>query len=104
MEFPCPYLDAAVELTEERWQHIAAQRPELDPERLARTLVDPDRILVHESRPDQRLFCRLFPDLPGGKQVVVAVVTEAERDRHWIVTAYSTRRIRRQGETLWTRN
>lgn len=100
----CPYLDDWVELTAERQQHILTQRPELNAELLARVLADPDQILAHESRPDQRLFCRLEPKLPGGKQVVVAVVTEFGRERHWVVTAYSTRRIRRQGETLWTRS
>ncbi len=104
LRLPCPYLHAEVELSEERRQHILSRRPELDADCLAQTLADPDQVLAHEARPEQRLFCRLFPDLPGGKQVVVAVVTEVERRRHWIVTAYSTRRIRRQGETLWSRN
>jgi hypothetical protein len=104
LKFPCTFLDAVVELSEERRQHILTQRPELDVERLGRVLSDPDRILAHEARPEQRLFCRLEPDLPGGKQIVVAVVTELERERHWVITAYTTRRIRRQGEVLWSRN
>ncbi|MFN8453823.1 MAG: hypothetical protein U0401_03990 [Anaerolineae bacterium] len=44
--FPCPYLDADVELTTEREQHIAERHPDLLPEhrqRINDTLAAPER-------------------------------------------------------------
>ena len=43
-QFPCPYLKAEVELTEERERHIAERRPDLLPDhsqRLAEVLGSP---------------------------------------------------------------
>ena len=106
---PCAYLDAEVELTDERLAHIQAGHPELIPEpvdRIARTLADPDEIRSDPRFYGTRLFSRWFDDLLGGKIVVVAVVTEvgepSQQARHWVVTAYLARRIT-QGVIEWSR-
>lgn len=68
--FPCPYLAAEIELTEERERHIAERHPDLLPEyreQIADTLADPD-----QSEPDPMA-------------------------RHWIVTAYLARRLAEGG-------
>jgi hypothetical protein len=51
-----------------------------------------------------RMFCRWFEDVRQGKYVVVVVVSESTpRERHWIITAYITRRLA-QGEMEWHRH
>jgi hypothetical protein len=51
-----------------------------------------------------RLFYRWFEDVGHGKYVVVVVVSEAvPAERHWIITAYMTRRIA-NGEVEWHKN
>lgn len=108
LSFTCRYLAARVELTDERLAHIRAGHPELVPaihDRIAQTLDDPDQIRGDSRFPGTRLFSRWFDDLLGGKIVVVAVVTDdtqVESLRHWVVTAYVTRRITR-GIIEWSR-
>jgi hypothetical protein len=96
MFFECPHLDHAVELTEERAQHIADRHPDLLPEHLdkiAGALREPDSVRSSGRLLNARLFARWYDDLRGGKYVVVVVVSEAEAERHWIVTAYIARRL-----------
>lgn len=104
--FPCPYLNADVELTDERASHIAGSHPELLPERfdlIAAALEAPDRVLKDPDYPRTRLLARWFPDLLGGKLVIVAVVSDPPSSvRHWIVTAFISRGPAR-GEVEWNR-
>jgi hypothetical protein len=104
--FPCPYLEREVELTPEREQHIAERHPDLLPEhrdRIALTLAEPDRVRQGNRIPDARLFSRWYPDLIGGKHVVVVVMSARTKGRDWIVTAYIARRLA-DGEPEWIRN
>lgn len=105
--FPCPYLSGAVELTEERERHIAAQHPDLLPEHrdaLMVTLADPDEVRRSARFNNARLFTRWVDDLRSGKHVVVVVVTDdAPNERHWIVTAYMARKLV-GGMSEWTRS
>jgi hypothetical protein len=105
--FPCPYLNAQIELTSERERHIAKRHPDLLPEyrqHIADTLVKPDQIRRSARFANARLFSRWFESVRGGKYVVVVVVSEsAPRTRHWIVTAYIARRLA-QGEIEWKRD
>jgi hypothetical protein len=75
--FPCPYLKAQVELTDEREWHIAERHPDLLPEhrqRIADTLTDPDQVRRSTRFANVRLFSRWFESVRGGKHVVVVVV------------------------------
>jgi len=105
--FPCPYLKGEVELTDERETHIARTHPDLLPEYLAQigqTLTDPDQVRRSARMSTARLFSRWFEDVRRGKYVVVVVVSEATpTERHWIITAYLTRRLA-SGEVEWQRN
>ena len=102
---PCPYLGGEVELTDERERHIAERHPDLLPahrDRLAETLADPDDVRRSRRFGDARLFSRWFDSVRGGKHVVVVVVSESGRLRHWVITAYIARRLA-EGEVEWVR-
>jgi hypothetical protein len=105
--YPCPYLQGEVELTDEREAHIAQTHPDLFPEylaQIAQTLADPDLIRRSVRMGFARLFCRWFAEVRQGKFIVVVVVSEAvPEERHWIITAYITRRLA-SGEVEWRRS
>lgn len=95
--FSCPYLNGTIELTEERFQHIMTGHPELLPEYLAEiaeTVTDPDRVCLSPRSSSALLFVRWFDSILDGKYIVVVVETGIEPvKRHWIVTAYITRKL-----------
>jgi hypothetical protein len=90
-----------VELTAEPERHIEEKHPELLPahrDRLSEILADPDVIQRNHRTDDEHLFSRWYTDVGRGRHIVVVVVGPANRQaRHWIVTAYMTRRLRRGG-------
>lgn len=94
--FWCPYLRGGVELPLPRERHILEEHPELVPrhhELIATTLADPDLVRRSTRSKRARLFSRWHPEVLGGKHVVVVVVTDPGiLERHWVVTAYVTRR------------
>ena len=95
--FPCPYLQSVVELTDERLAHIVCSHPDLLPDYLAQveqTLADPDQVRRSVRMSAARLFCRWFDNVRQGKYIVIVVVSEAlPVERHWVITAYITRRL-----------
>ena len=107
LRLPCPYLGAEVEWTEERQRRVVERHPELLPshqQKVAETLASPD--LVRRSLRSNRakLFPRWYTELPGGKHVVVAVMTEQQKENcSWIITAYLTGRLA-EGDAEWKRN
>lgn len=106
--FRCPFLEAEVELTDERHAHIAAEHPELLPEHralLAETLAEPDTVRRNSRSENTRLFTRWFPGMRGGKHVVVVVASDTGPiSRHWVVTAYLTRRLAQGARIEWTKD
>jgi hypothetical protein len=106
--FLCPYLGSDVELTDEREHHITFRHPDLLPEHrqcIIDTLALPDEIRRSPRFGNARLFSRWFEGIRGGKHVVVVVVSDSiPLVRHWIITAYITRRLSRKGEIEWKRN
>ena len=105
--FPCPYLDAEVELTDERERHIVERHPDLLPEHrqlIVDTLANPDQVRRSTRFASARLFTRWFESVRGGKYVVVVIVSEsAPGGRHWIITAYIARKLA-EGEIEWKRD
>ena len=105
-QFLCPYLNAPVELTDERERHIAERHPDLLPEHrqcIVDTLDDPDQVRRSTCFAGARLFSRWFESVRGGKHVVVVVVSGLDPGaRHWIITAYLARRLA-GGEVEWKR-
>jgi hypothetical protein len=105
--FPCPYLKADVELTDEREAHIANAHPDLIPEffeQIRQTLAEPDQVRRSTRSTAARLFYRQFDNVRQGKYIAIVVVSEATpKERHWIITAYITRRLA-NGEVEWQKN
>jgi len=106
-KLPCPHLKTEVELTDERERHIRDKHPELLPQYrayLVQTLADPDDVRRDARFPNSLLFSHWFPDVKGGKFVVVVVVADpAPADRYWVVTAYVARQLS-GGIVEWTRH
>jgi hypothetical protein len=104
--FLCPYLKAEVELTEERERHIAERHPDLLPEhreRVAETLATPDQVRRSIRFGNARVFSRWYTGLQRGKYLVVVVVSDPDATmRHWVITAYLTRKLV-EGEVEWKR-
>jgi hypothetical protein len=107
VRFPCPYLKAQIELTEEREHHIAERHPDLLPKhrgKLAETLASPDQVRRGRRFGNVRLFSRWYTDEKRGKYLVVVVVSEPDATkRNWIITAYLTRKLA-EGEVEWMRS
>jgi len=60
--------------------------------------------LYHHDRVPCTTNHRWFEDVRQGKYVVVVVVSEvAPTERHWIITAYMTRRVA-NGEVEWQKD
>ena len=98
----CPFLGGDVEVTEERYSHVLAGHSDLALcywERVAETLVGPNRVLRSNSWENGTLFLRHYDDL--NKMVVAIVITDP--GRYWLITAYITGNMPR-GEILWERN
>ena len=92
-----------VELTEERWQHIVTEHPELCEyrEKILTVLADPD--YVKRSKRDEHvmLYYRYFADILEGKYLLVVVKKEPVRS--FVLTGYATGSVRK-GETIWEKN
>ena len=92
-------LGHSIYLTEERWQHIVDEHPEmkgweqkaLDTLRLGRRFQD-------SARPDVFLYYRDFPDHPAGNTAIVVVVRVGFRPdgsaNNFVLTAYRIFRVR----------
>jgi len=96
-QFPGPYLNGEVDLTDEREQHITATHPDLLPQylpQLIATLADPDQVRRSTRMSHALLIARHFKTIKGGKYIVVVVVTEqSPTNRNWIITAYLARKL-----------
>lgn len=103
----CPYLNTNVELTGERKRHIAKTHPELLPsheQEMIGTIADPDEIRRSKRYANALLFCKWFSSVKEGKYIVVVILSEASpKERHWIITAYITRKLT-HGEIVWQKN
>jgi hypothetical protein len=64
-KFPCPYLGAEVELSDERERHIQQHHPDLLPENkdlIRDTLADPDQVRRSKRFGNARLFAKWYDE------------------------------------------
>ncbi len=102
--FFCPYLKREVVLTDERYEHIKKQHPELLPDyesAVCETVLDPDSVRKSARFQNARMLTKYFENIRGGKYTVVVVVSDTQPEqRDWIITAYITRKLS-DGEIEW---
>ena len=102
--FFCPYLKRDVILTDERYDHIKNQHPDLLPDyesAVEETVLDPDSVRKSARFQNARMFTKYFNNIRGGKYAVVVVVSDTQPEqRDWIITAYITRKLS-DGEIEW---
>jgi hypothetical protein len=94
--FPCPYLDAEVELTDEREQHIMLSHPGTLPdylEQFAATLAAPDNVCSSDRDERALRFSKWFDSIRTGRYLVVVIISDDNPVRHWIITAYTARKL-----------
>ena len=100
----CPYLKQPVRISTEREQHVLEEHSHMAadwPHMLREVLLRPDEIRWSHRRASTLVFGRWYPQLLGGKYVLVVVVLYASgRQEPWIVTAYVARHWR-AGEVAW---
>ncbi|MCD6319494.1 MAG: hypothetical protein J7M03_02320 [Candidatus Desulfofervidaceae bacterium] len=92
-----------VRFTEERWEHIRTEHPEMSKQfgRIQETLLSPDRVVKSRIDPEVELFYRHYKTTPVTQKYLCVVVKTLSNDS-FIITAYFTDTIKR-GEILWER-
>jgi hypothetical protein len=96
----CTYFACDVEITEEREGHIRFRHPDVFPRYrhlIDDTLLNPE-VVYRDVEPNSYLVCRWYPELMGGKFMVVVVIRE--RPRTWVVTAHVAQKIT-TGHLIW---
>jgi hypothetical protein len=94
--FPCPYFNTEVELSDPRIQHIQARHCNTWPnyrDEIRATLEDPDTIWRNDEDPDATLFAKWFDHIRTGRYIVTVVISKTDPKHHWIITAYTARRL-----------
>lgn len=92
-----------VRLTEERWQHITSQHPEMVGQqgRVLETLSQPD--MIQAGNRGELLAVRLYAETPLGTKFLVVVYREVDAGDGFVLTAYFSRRPSARRETTWQR-
>jgi len=82
-----------VELTDERQAHIVRYHPDVVPflDRIGEALANPDALRRSIQDSEVVLFYKFYPDILGGKYMVVVV---KENGRCFVLTVYVTKSIR----------
>jgi hypothetical protein len=94
--FDCPYLSSQVELSDEREEHIIQNHPNTLPnylEQLSETLANPDQVRLSKNDAQALLFSKWFDTIRTGRYLIVITVSDLETNRHWIITAYTARKL-----------
>lgn len=91
-----------IELSNERWQHIIKEHPEVKncQDKLPEVVKQPDLIKHSKKDKDVLLYYRYYPEILGGKYLLVVVKI---RSRSLVLTCYVTDRIK-EGDVLWQRD
>jgi hypothetical protein len=101
--FYCPFFDVHVEVTDERYEHVAAHHFDFASrqwDKASETLFQPDEIWSSRQLSDAVVFFRWYDDIGNYVQVVVR---GDPGGRRWLATAHIAGRIR-GSELIWKRN
>ncbi len=96
------YRGNQIELTDERWQHIITEHPEVRrfKNRLSEMLSQPDLVKCSKRDKDVLLYYRYYSDIFGGKYLLAVVKINK---RPFLLTYYVTDRIK-EGDVIWQRS
>ena len=91
-----------IELTQERWQHIVKEHPELEELKdvIGEVLSNPDYVKRSKRDENVELFYKVETNLYGGKFLLVVIKVNA---RCFVLTAYITDTIKK-GETIYDKH
>jgi hypothetical protein len=90
-----------IRLTDERWEHIMSDHPEMfgQLEKISETVSSPDCIMMSRTDDEVELFYRYYHSTPV-KDKFMCVVLKVTKNDLFIITAYFTDTVKR-GEVLW---
>lgn len=90
-----------IRLTDERWEHIEFDHPEMSDqlEKISETILSPDCIIMSRTDNEVELFYRYYHSTPV-KDKFMCVVLKVTANDLFIITAYFTDTVKR-GEVLW---
>ena len=93
-----------IRLTDERWEHIEGEHPEMfgQLEKVWETLLTPDRIIRSHSDLQVELFYRNYETTPVSHKFL-CVVVKVLPDDLFMITAYFTDTVKK-GQVLWEKN
>jgi len=90
-----------IRLSEEREKHLKAEHPEMENQlnKIALTLLDPDRIIRSRTDDEAELHYRLFKTTPVTIKHLCIVIKATDADS-FIITVYFTDTVKK-GDVLW---
>jgi len=96
------YSGIEIELTEERWNHITKEHPEIKThyEKIGDVLSAPDQVKLSKRDENVFLYYRFYHDIQSGKYLLIVV--KKDQERSFVLTGYITDAIRK-GDTIWER-
>ena len=103
MQWFVDFQNRKIRLTDERFEHIISDHPEMSDQvdNIKYTLANPDIVIRSRTDSEADLFYRYYSGTPvGGKYL--CIIVKGIGDDFFILTAYFTDTIKR-GETLWIR-
>jgi hypothetical protein len=62
-------------------------------EQLAETLAKPEQVYPSKYDSQALLFYKWFDTIRTGRYLIVITVSDIESNRHWIITAYTARKL-----------
>jgi len=93
--------DRNIRLTDERYEHIESDHPEMNGQdnKIRETILSPDSVRRSKTDAEVELFYRLYASTPVTRKYLCIVVKASPNDA-FVITAYFTDTIK-QGEILW---
>lgn len=94
-------LGRSIRLTDERFNHLESQHPEMANQlnNIVNTLADPDRIIRSITDASVELFYKHYASTPVSMKFLCIVVKQS-KDDNFIITAYYTDSVKK-GEVIW---
>jgi hypothetical protein len=90
-----------IRLTDERFNHLESQHPEMANQRnnIADKLSNPERIIRSKTDASVELFYKYYSSTPVSMKFLCIVVKQS-KDDNFIITAYFTDSVKK-GEVIW---